>query len=68
MDDAEKLEMLNELKEARFTGAKRIRHRDRDVIYRTDDEMRRQIADLEKELGLRPARPNVTLARFGSGL
>lgn len=41
---------LRELKEAYFTGATRIRFRERDVTFRTQAEMRRIIDELTDEV------------------
>lgn len=63
----EKQELLANLKAARFSGAKRVRFRERDVTYRTDEELRQAIADLEADLN--PGRRRRTsVASFSSGL
>lgn len=62
----EKLLFLRELKEAYYSGATRIRFRERDVTYRSIAEMKQIIGDLEKETVIRPMR-NVVLTTFGRG-
>lgn len=42
--------LLKDLKIARYSGAKRVRFRERDVTYRTDEEMARAIAALENDI------------------
>jgi hypothetical protein len=62
-------ELRDELIRARSLGAKRVRFRERDVTYRTDDEMRRIIDDLNSQLETAAdGRPTVTFASFDSGL
>ena len=65
---AEKQQLLKDLKTARYTGAKRIKFRERDVTYRTDEEMRKAIADLEKDIGSGARSPRTTVAAFSTGL
>jgi hypothetical protein len=63
----EKQQLLRDLKTARFSGAKRIRFRERDVTYRTDEELRKAIEDLEGEIGNKQRR-RATVAAFSTGL
>lgn len=46
----EKAQFLKDLKEARWSGANRVRFRERDVTYRSDAELQAAIDDLTKEL------------------
>ena len=62
----EKLLFLRDLKEAYYSGATRVRFRDRDVTYRSIAEMKIIIGDLEQATVLRPKR-NVVLTTFGRG-
>jgi hypothetical protein len=64
----EKQKLLAALKKARYTGAKRIRFRERDVTYRTDEEMRRAISDLESDIAGSARGPRTTVASFSTGL
>jgi len=69
LTELEKRELLKELKEAYFTGAKRIRFNERDVIYRTLEEMNQIIGRLEDELAPSSRRRSRSrLTSFGSGL
>lgn len=64
---AEKQQLLADLKTARFSGAKRVKFRERDVTYRSDAELLKAISDLENELaGGRRRRTSV--ASFSTGL
>ena len=49
-------EWLNELEEARASGATRIRYRDRDVTFRSLDELDRLIGEARRELAGQPRR------------
>ncbi|QPC87135.1 hypothetical protein GA830_10560 [Mesorhizobium sp. NBSH29] len=63
----EKKTMLRDLRIARYSGAKRIKFRERDVTYRTDEEMKIAIESLEAEIS--PAkRRRTSVASFSSGL
>lgn len=62
----EKTALLRDLKEAYYSGATRIRFRERDVTYRSVAEMKTIIADLEKEVVIRPRRTTI-LTTFGRG-
>ena len=64
----EKQQLLRDLKIARYTGARRIKFRERDVTYRTDEDLRRAIADLEDEIAGGAQRPRTTVASFSTGL
>ena len=67
--EAEKRLLLKELKEALFTGAKRITFRERDVIYRTLEEMNQIVERLENELAPSSRRKRRSrLTSFDSGL
>lgn len=65
---------LKKLKMARYSGAKRVVFGDRDVTYKSDEDMRRAQRDLEAEIakeegaliGLRRRRRS-TVAAFRSG-
>ncbi len=63
----EKRQLLRDLYAARYSGAKRVRFRERDVTYRDDSEMRRAIADLEADIS-GAAKPRASVATFSSGL
>lgn len=52
----EKQELLLDLKRALAMGARRVRAGDRDIEYRSREDMKRIIADLEAELDP-PTRP-----------
>lgn len=62
----EKLALLRDLKEAYYSGATRIRFRDRDVSYRSIAEMKVIIGDLERETVIRPRRTAI-LTTFSRG-
>jgi hypothetical protein len=62
----EKLLFLRDLREAYYSGATRVRFRDRDVTYRSIAEMKIIIGDLERATVPRPKR-NVVLTTFGRG-
>ena len=47
---AQRQEWLNELEEARASGATRIRYRDRDVTFRSLDELDRLLDRLQRRL------------------
>ena len=47
---AQRQKWLNELEEARASGATRIRYRDRDVTFRSLDELDRLIREAHREL------------------
>lgn len=65
---------LEKLKQARYSGAKRVVFGDRDVTYKSDDDMRQVQRELEAEIakeegkavGLRRPRRS-TIAVFRSG-
>jgi cytochrome c peroxidase len=63
----EKQALLEELKEARYSGALRVKFGARDVTYKSDAEMAKAINALEQELNGQPAH-SATFAEFGSGL
>lgn len=63
---AEKAVLLRDLKTAYYSGATRIKFRERDVSYRSLAEMRQIISDLESEMGAAP-RSSVVLTTFGRG-
>lgn len=62
----EKQDLLKDLKAAYYTGAYRIKFRERDVTYRSAEDMRRIITELEQELGSSPRR-RVILTTFRRG-
>ena len=69
LTELEKRELLKELKQAIYTGAKRIKFNERDVIYRTMEEMNQIIDRLESELEPSSRRRSRSrLTSFGSGL
>ncbi|WP_421983355.1 phage head-tail joining protein [Roseibium sp.] len=63
----EKRALLKELKEAIFSGALKIRFREREVTYRSLEEMRKIVKDIEGELGGKPKRKHVILTTFSRG-
>lgn len=63
----EKVALLRELKEALYSGVTRVRFRERDVSYRSLDEMTRIIGDLERAIAGRPRRRTVILTTFRRG-
>lgn len=63
----ERSQLLRDLKIARFSGAKRVKFRERDVTYRTDDEMKAAIEALEAEI-TPSKRRRTSVASFSSGL
>lgn len=62
----EKIKFLRDLKEARLSGVSRVKFKERDVTYRSDAEMARVIADLERQL-LGRKRKHVGLTTFSRG-
>lgn len=64
---AEKQELLRDLKEAYFSGVTRVRFRERDVIYRSREEMKAIIDDLQQEMLGSPRRQQVVMTTFGRG-
>jgi hypothetical protein len=48
--------MLDALKRDKYTGPRRVQFADRLVEYKTIDEMRKAIADLESEIAARSGR------------
>ncbi|CCF19154.1 protein of unknown function [Pseudorhizobium banfieldiae] len=62
----EKVSLLKDLKEAYFSGASRVRFRERDVTYRSAVEMKKIIDQLEGSIVIRPKR-RVILTTFGGG-
>lgn len=64
----EKLVLLRELREAYFSGAQRIRFRERDVTFRTREEMKAIIDELTDEVAPSPARSRrVIMTSFNRG-
>lgn len=55
----EKQVFLRDLKEAFYSGAHRVRFRERDVTYRSMAEMKQIIDQLERELTARKPRPAI---------
>lgn len=66
LSQEEKLSLLKDLREAYYSGATRVRFRDRDVSYRSLEEMKTIIADLENDYAPR-AKRNVVLTTFNRG-
>lgn len=68
-DIATLLRQLEELKDARRTGARRIRFADRETEYRSDAELAAAIANLERELAAEQglARPTSIVIRSNKG-
>lgn len=64
--EEERQQFLADLKAAYFSGALRIKFRERDVIYRSREEMRQIIADLEGAGATAPRR-NIILTTFNRG-
>lgn len=62
----ERAEFLRDLKEAYYTGAVRVRFRERDVTYRSREEMKAIIDELEGVVSPR-IRRNVILTTFARG-
>lgn len=62
----EKRTFLRDLKEAYYSGAHRIRFRERDVTYRSMQDMKKVIDELTAELTNRRPRPAV-FTTFGRG-
>ncbi|NTD85484.1 phage head-tail joining protein [Agrobacterium tumefaciens] len=62
----EKRVFLRDLKEAFYSGAHRVRFRERDVTYRSMGEMKQIIDQLERELTKRKPRPAI-FTTFGRG-
>lgn len=62
----EKAELLKEISTAYFSGARRVRFRDRDVEYRSLEEMKRAIDELGDQVTGR-RRQSVVLTSFGRG-
>lgn len=62
----EKQVFLRDLKEAYYSGAHRVRFRERDVTYRSSAEMKAIIEELEGNLKQRRPRPAV-FTTFGRG-
>lgn len=64
----EKQLLLRELREAYFSGAQRIRFRERDVTFRSREEMKAIIDELTNEVAPSPARSQrVILTSFNRG-
>ena len=64
----EKAAFLKTLKEVRWTGAERVRFRERDVTYRSEADLLAAIKDLEAELvptSRRRLRSSVATTRTG---
>jgi hypothetical protein len=47
----EKKEMLQELQRAYYSGASRIKFKDREIEYKSQSEMKKVISDLKIEIG-----------------
>ncbi|MBN9308730.1 MAG: hypothetical protein J0I99_00700 [Devosia sp.] len=67
MDLAEMQEMLAELQRARFSGARRVKFRERDVEYKSDAEMAKAISALKAEINKLSPPPSSSLAEFDGG-
>jgi len=60
---------LVELRKVRFSGASRVKYRERDTTFRSDAELAKAIKDLEEILNpSRTQRAGVGFAEFGTGL
>ena len=60
---------LVELRRVRFSGASRVKYRDRDTTFRSDAELAKAIKDLEDILNPNTsARSGVGFSEFGTGL
>lgn len=60
---------LVELRRVRFSGASRVKYRDRDTTFRSDAELAKAIKDLEDILTpSTAARSGAGFAEFGTGL
>ena len=62
----ERRALLKEIKEAYFSGALKVKFREREVIYRSREEMLGIISDLENDVTPR-RRKNVILTTFSRG-
>ena len=62
----EKRGFLRDLQEAYFSGTHRVRFRERDVTYRSMQDMKKIIDELKSELAPRRPRPAV-FTPFGRG-
>ena len=58
---------LEALKCALYEGALEVRYQDKFIKYRTYEEMKKTIADLEKELGIAKKRCTRLFANFDKG-
>jgi len=63
----EKLAFLRSLEEAYYSGVTRVRFRERDVTYRSLDEMEKVITRLKDAIAGRPRRRRVILTSFSRG-
>lgn len=64
----EKAALLNELREAYFSGALKVRFREREVTYRNRADMKAIIDDLTNEVAPSPARrQRVIMTSFNRG-
>lgn len=59
---------LNAIKEAIATGAKRVKYADKEIEYRSLDEMLKAKQLIEDELGLNAGRKNHSYPTFSKGL
>lgn len=66
------VEEYEELKAALATGAMSVRFKDKEVRYRSQEQMRRLLKDMERDLGLDDGngsgRIRATTPRFDNGL
>lgn len=62
----EKQEFIRDLSEAYYSGAQRVRFRDRDVTYRSRDEMKATLDELINS-GRPKRRKHFVLTTFGRG-
>lgn len=67
LSQEERKALLKELLEARYSGVKRVKFDDRDVEFKSDDEMKAAIKDLKDSISTPPKRRNVVVASFSSG-
>lgn len=67
LSDTEKQELLTELERAKYSGTLRVRFRDRDVTYRSLEELDKVIDDLKDQISAPAKKKNVIFTSFGRG-
>ncbi len=60
--------LLKDLQEARFTGASRVKFREREVTFKSDSQMARIEQELIRRLNGTKRRKHVGLTTFSKGL